>query len=164
LSVARLLLVALCLGAAAPALAAEEKQQGFGRWQVEPRRCELTLFGQAPGPCSSVRLDQRNPSVLRFSWMAPVPQQDLLQEVSFVGERASSGQPLRCSDGVCKLDGSVLLRVRLLRLAQFNPRGLVVGFPKTFPVAGTCEIDGPQARCDAQTRFGERWSAEADLP
>jgi len=40
----------------------------------------------------------------------------------------------------------------------------VVGFPKTFPVAGTCDIDGPQARCDAQTRFGERWSGEADLP
>ncbi|UPM51378.1 MULTISPECIES: hypothetical protein [unclassified Synechococcus] len=163
MSSARLLLLVSWLGAAAPAWAAEERQEGFGRWQVDPKRCELALFGQAPRPCRSLRIDQRNASVLRFSLIAPVPDQELLQEVSFVGERASSAAPLRCSDGVCKLDGSVLLRVRLLRLAQFNPRGLVVGFPKTLPVVGTCSIDGLEAHCDAQTRFGERWSADAVL-
>ena len=160
----RALLVLVCaLGTLGPAAAAQERQQGFGRWQVDPRRCELALFGQAPSPCRSLRVDQRNASVLRVSLLTPVPDQELLQEVSFVGERASAGAPLRCRDGVCELDGSVVLRVRLLRLAQFNPRGLVVGLPKTLPVAGTCRIDGEQAHCDAKTRYGERWSADAQL-
>jgi len=110
-----------------------------------------------------LRVDQRNASVLRVSLLTPVPDQELLQEVSFVGERASSGAPLRCRDGVCELEGSVVLRVRLLRLAQFNPRGLVVGLPKTLPVAGTCSIDGEQAHCEARTLYGERWSADAQL-
>ena len=137
----RALLVLVCaLGTLGPAAAAQERQQGFGRWQVDPRRCELALFGQAPSPCRSLWVDQRNASVLRVSLLTPVPDQELLQEVSFVGERASAGAPLRCRDGVCELDGSVVLRVRLLRLAQFNPRGLVVGLPKTLPVAGTCSI------------------------
>ncbi len=130
---------------------------------MDPRSCELALFGQAPSPCRSLRVDQRNASVLRVSLLTPVPDQELLQEVSFVGERASSGTPLRCRDGVCQLDGSVLLRVRLLRFAQFTPRGLVVGLPKTLPVAGTCSIDSDQAHCDAQTSYGERWSADAQL-
>ncbi|QNG28753.1 hypothetical protein [Synechococcus sp. LTW-R] len=160
----RALLVLLpLLGTLGPAAAAQERQQGFGRWQVDPRRCELALFGQAPSPCRSLRVDQRNASVLRVSLLTPVPDQELLQEVSFVGERASAGAPLRCRDGVCELDGSVVLRVRLLRLAQFNPRGLVVGLPKTLPVAGTCSIDGEQAHCDAKTHYGERWSADAQL-
>ena len=160
----RALLVLVCaLGTLGPAAAAQERQQGFGRWQVDPRRCELALFGQAPSPCRSLRVDQRNASVLRVSLLTPVPDQELLQEVSFVGERASAGAPLRCRDGVCELDGSVVLRVRLLRLAQFNLRGLVVGLPKTLPVAGTCSIDGDKAHCDAKSRYGERWSADAQL-
>ena len=164
LTTPRALLVLVCaLGTLGPAAAAQERQQGFGRWQVDPRRCELALFGQAPSPCRSLRVDQRNASVLRVSLLTPVPDQELLQEVSFVGERASSGAPLRCRDGVCQLDGSVVLRVKLLRLAQFNPRGLVVGLPKTLPVAGTCSIDGEQAHCDAKTHYGERWSADAQL-
>ncbi|MFM9040901.1 MAG: hypothetical protein ACKOHJ_01355 [Vulcanococcus sp.] len=150
----------LILVAAAPLQAVE---QGFGRWQQEVSQCVLQLESRRIERCQGLRLDQRNEAVLRLSVLAPSPEPGLAQELTFVGELDPGSAPMRCNDGVCQVEAPMRLALTVVRSAQFNGRGLVVGYPQTTPASGRCELSKTQVTCRAESSTGQLWSAQLNL-
>ena len=151
----------LITAAAMPAQAAGE---GFGRWQQDVSSCVLTVEFRRLERCQAVRLDQRNEAVLRFSVLAPSAEPGLVQELTFVGELDAASAPMPCRDGLCQPAAPMRLQISVVRNAQFNSRGLVVGYPKTMSASGLCELSESKVRCKAEnSSSGEQWSADLNL-
>ena len=150
----------LILVAAAPLQAVE---QGFGRWQQEVSQCLLQLESRRIDRCQGFRLDQRNEAVLRLSVLAPASMPGLIQELTFVGELEPGSTAMRCRDGVCEIEAPMRLQLAVVRSAQFNGRGLVVGYPQTIPASGRCELSKTQVTCRDESSTGQLWSAQLNL-
>ena len=135
----------------------------FGRWQQQPRSCQVAFKVGSKASCRSVQLDQRNPLVLRLSLLAPGPLPGGLQQLTLAGQLQEGSQPMRCRQGVCSLRGPLLLQLASVSETQFDGRGLAQGVPRITAVQGQCRIDPAAIRCEASTERSGRWTVALSL-
>ena len=144
-------------------LRAQSFGDSFGRWQQQPRSCQVAFKLGAKASCRSVQLDQRNPLVLRLSLLAPGPLPGGLQQLTLAGQLQEGSQPMRCRQGVCELQQPLQLRLASASETQFDGRGLAQGVPQIWPVEGQCRIDPTAIRCVASSERGSRWTVQLSL-
>lgn len=162
----RPLLFALLLVAAAFIPAAGRAQgfgDSFGRWQQQPRSCQLGFPLGGKANCRSVQLDQRNPLVLRLSLLAPGPLRGGLQQLTLAGQLQEGSEPMPCRQGVCELRAPLRLQLASVSETQFDGRGLAQGVPQITPVQGQCRIDASTIRCEARSERASRWTVNLSL-
>ena len=159
-------LFALFLVAAAftpAALRAQGFGDSFGRWQQQPRSCQLGFPVGGKANCRSVQLDQRNPLVLRLSLLAPGPLRGGLQQLTLAGQLQEGSEPMPCRQGVCELRAPLRLQLASVSETQFDGRGLAQGVPQITPVQGQCRIDPSTIRCEARSERASRWTVNLSL-
>ena len=157
----RPLAMAVLLAAAATTPAggfAQGMAEGFGRWQQQPRSCQLVFPVGPKASCRIAQLDQRSALVLRLSLLAPGPLKGGLQQLTLAGQLQEDSQPMRCRQGVCELQGPLLLHLASVSETQFDGRGLAQGVPRISAVQGQCRIDPVAIRCDASGERALRWA------
>ena len=154
----------LVAAAAAPAgLRAQGLAESFGRWQQQPRSCQLVFPLGGKASCRSVQLDQRSALVMRLSLLAPGALKGGLQQLTLAGQLQEGSQPMRCRQGVCTLQGPLLLQLASVSETQFDGRGLAQGVPRITAVQGQCRIDPAAIRCEASTERSGRWTVALSL-
>lgn len=152
----------LGLGIAALAVRAE----GYGRWQMQTRSCQLRRPpSRLPLSCSDLRLEQNLEGLLSVRFIAAGQGNLTAREyLLFAGVLEPDQPAMRCSqDGRCEPQWPTSLVVASVADARFDDRGLVQGLPRTHLVRGRCALSRSEVRCEATTRSGEQWAAEAEL-
>jgi len=159
-------LIALLLVAVALIPSAGRAQgfgDSFGRWQQQPRSCQLGFPLGGKANCRSVQLDQRNPLVLRLSLLAPGPLRGGLQQLTLAGQLQEGSEPMPCRQGMCELRAPLRLQLASVSETQFDGRGLALGVPQITPVQGQCRIDPNSIRCEARSERSSRWTVVLGL-
>jgi hypothetical protein len=162
----RPLAMALLLAAAAAApteLRAQGLGESFGRWQQQPRSCQVVFPLGGKASCRSMQLDQRSPLVMRLSLLAPGALKGGLQQLTLAGQLQEGSPPMRCRQGVCEPQGPLQLQLASISETQFDGRGLAQGVPRITAVQGQCRIDSTAIRCEASTELFRRWTVVLSL-
>lgn len=138
------------------------RAEGFGRWVSSTRQCDLQINRREQN-CQAVRLDQNLAGLLTVRFLVEADgARGAAEELLFVGQ-LKEGQPaMRCSaDGRCDPQWPTRLMVSTVADSRYDARGLIVGLPQTHLVRGSCMLERQRVRCDASSRTGDSWIAEA---
>ncbi len=138
------------------------RAEGFGRWTSATRHCDLQINRREQN-CQAVRLDQNLAGLLtvRFQVEA-VGSQARAEELLFVGQLKEGHPAMRCSaNGQCEPQWPTRLLVSTVADSRYDDRGLIMGLPQTHLVQGSCVLERDRVRCDASSREGGSWIAEA---
>jgi hypothetical protein len=163
-----LLLAAALLGVG-PVLAAEDADDGFGRWESNLRRCQLQWprQGQQPAqqsPCLKIHIDQTIEGMLRVRFINGLSgSRYASEELTFAGLLLQQDQPMRCRSGSCKPSWPLRLQVHGVASRRFDPRGLAEHLPQNQLAKGSCQLEPALLQCQARGSGGERWQASAQI-
>ena len=171
--------IGVAVGVAATALltlamgqAAEQAPAGdgdFGRWETLLGRCQLQWPPAGTGApltsgCLSMRLDQTIEGMLRVRFInGAAGSRFASEELSFAGLLLRQDQPMRCEHGACQPSWPLRLVVQGVATRRFDSRGLAAQLPSNQLARGSCRLDAQQVQCDAESRQGQRWLANAQL-
>lgn len=162
------LLAAALLGMG-QALAAEDSNDGFGRWESPLQRCQLQWPRQGQQPpqesaCLKIRIDQTIEGMLRVRFINGLASSRYAsEELTFAGLLLQQDQPMRCRSGGCKPSWPLRLQVHGVASRRFDPRGLAEQLPHNQLAKGTCQLDAALLQCQARGAAGERWQARAQI-
>lgn len=138
----------------------------FGRWQTSPSRCE---WQRGPSrlwfDCQGLRLEQNLEGQLSVRFLAVGLREPIaLEHLVFAGTLEQGQVAMRCDrEGSCQPLWPARLTVATVATASFDQRGLALGVPRTRLARGHCQLERGLVRCQAWSRVGERWIAEASL-
>jgi hypothetical protein len=151
---------------AVPGLTAPGAARDFGRWQTLTSQCS---WQRAPSrlrqPCRGLRLEQNLEGFLNVRFLADGQGESIaLEQLVFAGALESNQGAMRCSgDGSCTPQWPARLVVATVADASFDPRGLVMGLPRTHLASGHCALERRRVVCEARGQRGAIWTAEAEL-
>ncbi|MFM1811335.1 MAG: hypothetical protein RLZZ336_273 [Cyanobacteriota bacterium] len=151
------------------ALAAEDGDDGFGRWESTLRRCQLQWpkQGQQPAqqsPCLKIRLDQTIEGMLRVRFINGLTSSRYAsEELTFAGLLLQQDQPMRCRGGSCQPSWPLRLQVHGVASRRFDPRGLAEQLPQNQLAKGSCQLNAALLQCQARGLDGQRWQASAQI-
>ncbi len=138
------------------------RAEGFGRWASPTRQCDLQINRREQN-CQALRLDQNLAGLLTVRFLVEADgSRTMAEELLFVGQ-LQAGQPaMRCSvDGQCEPQWPTRLLVSTVADSRYDDRGLIMGLPQTHLVQGSCVLERDRVLCDASSREGGSWIAEA---
>jgi hypothetical protein len=138
--------------------------ESFGRWQQRPKQCRVQAVEGGFTSCSSVRLDQRDASVMRLSvLMDRAGGSAALGQLTLVGVLAQDSASLICRAGECRLPAALRWEVVGASELKLDGRGLALGLPLTWAAQGSCRVDQQTIRCSAHGAGSEAWLVELTL-
>ncbi len=142
------------------------RAEGYGRWQMETQSCQLRRPpSRLVVACSELRLEQNLEGLLSVRFIG-AGQGDLIarEHLLFAGVLEPDQPAMRCrQDGRCEPQWPTSLVVASVGDVRFNDRGLALGLPRTHLARGRCSLTRRSVRCEAASRSGEQWLAEAEL-
>lgn len=153
----------LLLRGALPGALAAGGGESFGRWEHRPKQCRVqTVDGDSTG-CSSVRLDQRDTSVLRLSVLVDRAGRTGVQQLTLVGVLAEGSSALVCRAGECELPDALQMQIVGASELALDDRGLALALPLTWSAQGGCRVDPGAIHCSARGSGSEVWLVEVRL-
>ena len=154
-------------GLTAPA--PELPPQGFGRWESQLKRCQLSWPQQISSPaqqsgCLSLRLDQTIEGMVRVRFInAAAGSRFASEELVFAGLLLSQDRPMDCQQGHCSPHWPMRLVVKGVASRRFDARGLAERLPSNQLARGSCQLEPARLRCQAESGTGQRWQALGQL-